>query len=196
MKKSEETRLLILQKAFDLVYANGYQATSIDDIIATTKVTKGAFFYHFKTKDEMGLALITEVMQPVVKEEFVSSLKSSHDPVKDIYKTVKHLLLENPRLIVKYGCPVGNLVQEMAPLSPVFSKALGRLVKQWQQVIEAGIILGKKSGAVRRDVKPEQVASLVMSGYWGIRHFGKLYGNNSCYKPYLKELKNYLESLR
>ncbi len=48
MKKAEVTRLNILQKAFELIYVNGYQTTSIDQIIATTQVTKGAFFYHFK----------------------------------------------------------------------------------------------------------------------------------------------------
>ena len=61
MKKAEATRLMILQKAFELIYVKGYQTTSIDDIIATTKVTKGAFYYHFKTKDEMGLAIINEI---------------------------------------------------------------------------------------------------------------------------------------
>ena len=43
MSKAAATRLTILQKAFELVYANGYQATSIDDILIKTAVTKGAF---------------------------------------------------------------------------------------------------------------------------------------------------------
>jgi hypothetical protein len=50
MKKSAATRLMILQKAFELIYAKGYQTTSIDDIIATTKVTKGAFITISKLK--------------------------------------------------------------------------------------------------------------------------------------------------
>lgn len=43
MKKSANTRATILQQAFELIYKKGYQSTSIDEIIATTKVTKGAF---------------------------------------------------------------------------------------------------------------------------------------------------------
>lgn len=43
MNKAESTRLTILEKAFKLIYEKGYQTTSIDDILATTKVTKGAF---------------------------------------------------------------------------------------------------------------------------------------------------------
>jgi TetR/AcrR family transcriptional repressor of nem operon len=63
MKKAATTRLTILQKAFELIYVKGYQTTSIDDIIATTQVTKGAFYYHFKNKDEMGLAIINEILK-------------------------------------------------------------------------------------------------------------------------------------
>jgi AcrR family transcriptional regulator len=71
MKKSAATRLMILEKAFELIYAKGYQTTSIDDIIATTKVTKGAFYYHFKTKDEMGLAIINELVKPQLTSGFI-----------------------------------------------------------------------------------------------------------------------------
>ena len=61
MKKAEGTRRNILEKAFELIYERGYQNTSIDDILATTGVTKGAFYYHFQNKDEMGLAIIHEI---------------------------------------------------------------------------------------------------------------------------------------
>jgi TetR/AcrR family transcriptional repressor of nem operon len=71
MKKAESTRLNILQKAFELIYVNGYQTTSVDDIIATTKVTKGAFYYHFKTKDEMGIAIINEILKPTLSAGFI-----------------------------------------------------------------------------------------------------------------------------
>jgi len=70
MKKSELTRLHILQKSFELIYAKGYQNASIDDILATTQVTKGAFYYHFKNKDEMGIAIINELLEPILEKDF------------------------------------------------------------------------------------------------------------------------------
>ncbi|MCD8540676.1 MAG: TetR/AcrR family transcriptional regulator [Leadbetterella sp.] len=59
MKKAEVTRLTILQKAFELIYVKGYQASSVDDILATTQVTKGAFYYHSKIKMKWALPLST-----------------------------------------------------------------------------------------------------------------------------------------
>lgn len=195
MSKAAATRLTILQKAFELIYANGYQATSVDDIITNTAVTKGAFFYHFPNKDEMGLAMIQEVMYPRMHAAMVLPLANAANPIQEIYKMMKGLLIENPHLIVKYGCPAINLIEEMAPLNNTFNKALSKLATQWQEAIEQNLKNGKAAGKVRKDVNTAQTAFFIMSGYGGIRNLGKLYGKD-CYSVYLKELKRYLTSLQ
>uniref|UniRef100_F4CEA5 Transcriptional regulator, TetR family n=1 Tax=Sphingobacterium sp. (strain 21) TaxID=743722 RepID=F4CEA5_SPHS2 len=196
MKKAEATRFSILRKAFELIYTKGYQTTSIDDILATTKVTKGAFYYHFKNKDEMGLAIINEILKPNFAKNFIDPLKNDQDPIERIYSMMYHLLMENEFLKVEYGCPAANLTQEMAPWNERFAKALDELVNQWNKSLIATIEKGKKDGRIRQNVDAKQVTFFVMSGYWGIRNFGKLENNRSVYVPYLKELKNYLNSLR
>ena len=195
MTKASTTRNTILQKAFELIYTKGYQTTSIDEIIATTKVTKGAFYYHFKTKDEMGLAIINEILKPTMKNDFIKPLQNAKNPIKENYDMTKALLLENPFLKLEYGCPAGNLTQEMTPWNIEFGKALAELTLEWQQTIENSIKIAKENGTVRDSVNPQQVAYFIMSGYWGIRNFGKVYNNTDCYHSYLKELKIYLNSL-
>lgn len=195
MKKASATRHTILEKAFEIIYTKGYQTTSIDEIIATTKVTKGAFYYHFKTKDDMGLAIINEIVKPTMQEAFIKPLKDAVNPIKEIYDMTKALLLENPFLKVEYGCPAGNLTQEMTPWNVEFGKALSELVLEWQQTIENCIQSGKANGTVREDVNPQQVAYFIMSSYWGIRNFGKVYNSADCYISYLKELDLYLNNL-
>ncbi len=195
MSKATETRMLILQKAFELIYVKGYQATSIDDIIATTQVTKGAFFYHFKNKEDMGLAVIKEVMYTAMYDVLVLPLNKSADPVKDIYKMMKDLLLDNPYLNVKYGCPAINLIEEMSPINIAFNKELMKLVNEWQSALEASVQNGKKTGKIRKEVNATQVAYFVMTGYGGIRNLGKVFKTTDCYVTYLKELKLYLKSL-
>lgn len=194
MSKAAATRLTILQKAFQLVYVNGYQSTSIDDIIAQTKVTKGAFFYHFANKEVMALAMINEVMYPGMYQALVQPLVNAQDPSNELYLMMKDLLLTNPFFQVKYGCPAINLIDELSALSEVFNKALSRLVIQWQEAIERSVKNGQASGKIRKDVNARQVAYFLMSGYGGIRNLGKIYGK-SCYTAYLKELKVYLKGL-
>ena len=195
MSKAAATRLAILQKAFQLIYTRGYQATSIDEIIATTQVTKGAFFYHFSNKDEMGLAMINEVMYPGMHRALVVPLLDGRNPVAEIFTMMKDLLLTNPFFNPKYGCPAINLIDEMAPLNKDFNKALSRLVVQWQEAIEESLRIGKASGVIRKDVDPAQTTYFIMSGYGGIRNLGKIYGKD-CYGSYLKGLKQYLRSLQ
>jgi len=195
MTKASNTRLTILEKAFELIYQKGYQTTSIDEIIATTKVTKGAFYYHFKTKDEMGIAIINEIVKPTMRSAFIIPLQNAAKPIDAIYRMTKSLLLENPFLRPEYGCPAGNLTQEMTPWNLEFSKALNELILEWQSTIEECIERGIKSGNVRNNVNPNQVSYFIMSSYWGIRNFGKVYNSTTCYDAYLKELKLYLNNL-
>ncbi len=195
MTKAEATRLSILQKSFELIYVKGYQTTSIDDILATTQVTKGAFYYHFKNKDEMGLAIIDELLKPSFAASFMKPLQSGTDPVKVIYDMMHGILMKNDFMKVEHGCPAANLTLEMAPWHNDFTKALNDLSEEWKNAIEQCIKNGKKSGNIRADVKPEQVAVFIMSGYWGIRNMGKLTNSKTVYLIYLKQLKDYLPSL-
>ncbi len=187
--------MMILQKSFELIYAKGYQTTSIDDILATTRVTKGAFYYHFKNKDEMGLAIITDLMRPALAENFIKPLRSQDNPLTAIYDLMYQLLMKNDFLKVEYGCPAANFTQEMTPWHRDFSKLLDEITGEWIKLMISVIEKGKKKETVRKDVNARQVAMFVMSGYWGIRNFGKLGNNRKVYLPYLKELKIYLNTL-
>lgn len=196
MKKSEATRLNILQKAFELIYVNGYQTTSVDEIIATTQVTKGAFYYHFKTKDEMGLAIINELMIPNFKNTFIEPFQNVVNPLDAIYELMYNLLIENENLKVEYGCPASNFTQEMAPWNIEFTKALNHLSHQWENTMIDSIEKGKETGIVKAGVNAKEVAVFVLSGYWGVRNLGKLENSKSVYLIYLKGLTSYFDTLK
>ncbi|WBL24312.1 TetR/AcrR family transcriptional regulator [Zunongwangia sp. HGR-M22] len=194
MSKGKLTRLNILSKAFELVYKNGYQTTSVDEIIASTSVTKGAFYHHFKNKDEMGIALIKEVLHPAMHNAMVKPLMLSKNAVQDLYEMMEGLLIHNSFFNVKYGCPAVNLIEEMAAVHPTFNKALAEIIIDWQKAIEICIENNISQGVVKKDVNPNQVATFIISGYSGIRNSGKILGA-TVYRIYLKELKNYLKTL-
>lgn len=196
MKKSEATRLNILQKAFELIYSKGYQTTSVDEIIATTQVTKGAFYYHFKTKDEMGLAIINELMIPNFKNTFIKPFQSIENPIDTIYNLMYYLLIENEDLKVEYGCPASNFTQEMAPWNIDFTKALNELSLQWENAMIDAIEKGKENGTIKSDINSKEVVVFVLSGYWGVRNLGKLENSKSIYLVYLKGLKSYFDTLQ
>lgn len=195
MTKAEATRSGILQRAFNLIYQKGYQATSIDDILVDSPVTKGAFFYHFKNKEEMGLAMIQEVMYPGMYETMVTPLTNSANPVEELYLMMHNLLLKSPFFQVQYGCPAVNLIEEMAPLNAAFKQALSKLILQWQKAMVTNVNNGKNADRIKPDTDAEQVACFITAGYSGVRNLGKLLGA-ACYHTYLRELKKYLDQLQ
>lgn len=195
MSKAAATRIDILNKAFDLIYKNGYQATSIDHIIATTQVTKGAFYYHFKTKEEMGLAMINEIMAPGMLDSMVKPLLESENPTKQIYQMMKNLLILDPFFSAQYGCPAINLIEEMAPVNPAFKSTLLKMIDTWHDAIKDSIRKAQLQGIVKTDIDPEQVALFISSTYAGIRNMGKIFGKAS-YEPFLREFKAYLKRLQ
>ena len=196
MKKAEITRLTILEHAFELIYTQGYQTTSIDDILAGTKVTKGAFYYHFKNKDEMGIAIIQELIKPNFEHYFIKPLVQEKDPMEALFQMMHDALLKNKFLKVEFGCPASNLTIEMAPWNANFTKALNELALKWKMCMEICLQKGIEQHVFRKGIDPEQVAIFIMSGYWGIRNLGKLVNSIKVYKDFLKQFEAYLKSLK
>ncbi|RKR82902.1 TetR family transcriptional regulator [Mucilaginibacter gracilis] len=194
MSKAEETRTEILRKAFGLIYQKGYQATSIDDILATTQVTKGAFYYHFKNKEEMGLAIIKEIMHKEVRPAVKNSV-ASVDFRKNLYKMLKDLLIDHPFMTAEYGCPAVNLIQEMAPLNDPFRQELKKNLKEWQKAIEDEITRAQNTGQLSDDYDTGAIALHVITLYHGVRNMGKVLGK-AYYIIFLKEFDDYLQSLK
>lgn len=111
---ASETRQQIVDVADRLFYEHGFQATSFADIAKDVGLSRGNFYYHFKTKDEILDAVIaqrmsnTHAMLEVWKQDAAS-------PEERILSFV-HILIANRTKIMAHGCPVGTLCNELAKL--------------------------------------------------------------------------------
>src|SRR5262245_52676520 len=86
MKKlhpAESTRQHILQTAFQEFYRYGFQGGSLNRIVEETGLTKGALFHHFASKQELGYAVVEEVIWPQFKATWIDPLAQSDDPIKE-----------------------------------------------------------------------------------------------------------------
>ncbi len=81
VRKGEQTKERILCKAQEIILQKGYNATSIDEVLAAADITKGGFFYHFKNKTDMARALLERYL--VQDDEFFSSLWMRADELVD-----------------------------------------------------------------------------------------------------------------
>ena len=127
----EKTRTHILDVAFNEIYRRGFQGVSINDIVEKTSVTKGAFFHYFATKNDLGYAIVDELLSQMIMERWITPLTAYKNPVQGIISRFKKIIESTPDESVCYGCPLNNLIQEMAPVDPVFKEKLNTVISFW-----------------------------------------------------------------
>ena len=115
----------IVEAADQLFYENGFEHTSFSDIANSVNVSRGNFYYHFKTKDEILSAVIN--LRLANTQAMLSQWElASEDPVERIRSFI-NLLVVNQAPIMQFGCPVGTLCTELAKLSHASQKEAARL---------------------------------------------------------------------
>ncbi|WP_296998065.1 MULTISPECIES: TetR/AcrR family transcriptional regulator [unclassified Thalassospira] len=127
-----ETRERIVEAADLLFYQHGFEATSFADIARTVGISRGNFYHHFKTKDDILDGVINRRLanteQMLDRWEIAGS-----DPAERIRSFI-HILIVNGEKIRKFGCPVGTLSSELAKLNHAAKSdaaALFTLFRSW-----------------------------------------------------------------
>jgi TetR/AcrR family transcriptional repressor of nem operon len=111
------TRQQIVEAADRLFYERGFEGTSFADIAAVVGLSRGNFYYHFKTKDEILEAVIAHRLSKTraMLDAWEVEAKS---PTDRILRFIQ-ILIMNQTTIMAYGCPVGTLCNELAKLDHI-----------------------------------------------------------------------------
>ncbi|MDK1489730.1 helix-turn-helix domain-containing protein [Sinorhizobium sp. 7-81] len=108
------TRRQIVEAADRLFYERGFEATSFADIAAVVGLSRGNFYYHFRTKDEILEAVIAHRLSNI-REQLDAWEAGAETPAERIRSFI-HILIMNETKIMAHGCPVGTLCSELAKL--------------------------------------------------------------------------------
>jgi TetR/AcrR family transcriptional repressor of nem operon len=113
-----ESRLRLLSAALHSIRAKGYSATTVDDICREAGVTKGSFFHHFKTKDDLALAAVAHWEQMTGSFFASAPYHQPQDPVDRLlgYLDFRAAILTGE--LPDYTCLLGTLVQETYATHP------------------------------------------------------------------------------
>ena len=196
-KAPEETRRKILFAAFQEFHKNGFQGGSLNDIIDAADTTKGALFHHFEGKDQLGYAVLEEIIGPHLREQWFEPLSKSDDPIADIKRTIQQCTARCRQSgVLERGCPLNNLAQEMSPLDENFRKRIEKVYATWRECLEAAFARGIKAGNVRKDVSPRNVAAFIVAVQTGIIGTAKNAQSEELMKRAGEAFFEYLESLR
>jgi TetR/AcrR family transcriptional regulator, transcriptional repressor for nem operon len=196
LRDPERTRERLLQAGFQEVFRSGFQSASIDTILADTNVTKGALYHHFDSKEDLGHAIIEEIIAGFPRDRWLLPLQRSRD--KDPIEALIGILRAIParREDVSGGCPLVNLAQEMSALDEQFRKRLEAIFHAWQKGISAALRRGQSQGTVRRDLVPEQTAGFLIAMVEGYEVLAKNAQDAKVWNAGVKNIVGWLKSLR
>ncbi len=127
MSKRDE----IVFTAARLIHEKGYHSVGIKSILDELSIPKGSFYHYFPSKEALGLSIIDIYIHDTTQclEEAETSLAG----LKDFFSIFFNRLID---LSLKRGCPVGNLILELADENEAFRLKL----LDWYQVLEGRIV--------------------------------------------------------
>ncbi|KTW14447.1 TetR/AcrR family transcriptional regulator [Sphingomonas sanguinis] len=142
------TRNCIVEKADTLFYESGFEATSFADIAAAVGISRGNFYHHFKSKDDILDAVITLRIDRT--RALLDRWQDDADTPSERILSFIHMLIGNRAKIMAFGCPVGTLCSELAKLDHVAqtrAAAILRLFRDWLSTQFQALGAGDRSDA-------------------------------------------------
>lgn len=140
------TREQIVEAADQLFYRQGYEHTSFTDIADAVRISRGNFYYHFKSKDEILDAVIAARLAKT--QGMLERWEVEGETPADRIRSFMHILIANRADIKRFGCPLGTLTTELAKLGhPAQGEAnkLFALFRSWLR--RQFCLLGRKADA-------------------------------------------------
>lgn len=181
------TRDHIVTAADDLFYRRGFDATSFADIAAAVSLSRGNFYYHFKTKDEILNAVIHRRIDKT-KAMLDSWEAEGADPKARIVSFIG-ILIRNRADIMAHGCPVGTLCAELSKLEHAAKNDAAKLFTLFREwLAKQFVILGHRHNADRH-------AMHLLAMSQGVASLATAFRDESYIRYEVDRMRNWLDTL-
>jgi len=188
-----ESKTRLLGATLKVVRTKGYTATRIEDICAEAGLTKGSFFHHFKSKEELTLAAAAH-WDAYTTELFASApYLQPADPLDRLlsYIDFRKAILTGD--LPDFTCFAGTIVQEAYRTHPAVSAACGRNIITHAKTLEAKIDAAMRKYGVRGKWTAESLALHIQAVIQGGFILAKASGSAAVAAQSLDHLRLYLE---
>ena len=179
----------------ELFYERGYYNTSVDDILKSLELSKGAFYYHFQSKEDFFISIIQNLIVQKVYSTLIETIEGHNNPLTVIENSLDNALQTAENNEMDYGFVVHNFLTEFNGRNETISRYLRDILKIWEVNLITLLQKGKTDGFVIRHVNSEAVASFIISSYMGIRTL-MVEGNPRILRyNYISQLRSYLNTM-
>ena len=163
----ENIKNKILETGAEIIHLKGFNHTGIQEILSAAGVPKGSFYYYFKNKEDFGLQVIdyfTEHFSLSCKDILEDAAQSPLEKIRQILQRFIEFFRSKD---CAYGCPIGNLSQEMGDLSPPFQSKLKAAMDAMVDMYAGIIREGQRSGEISPRLDAKKSAEFLVSSWEG-----------------------------
>lgn len=198
-RNGSATRERILDAAQELVLDRGFSATTVDSVLASADVSKGAFFHHFPSKDALGRALVerhalrdVEALDEVLRQ----AEGESDDPAEQVVGFVRRFEELADRVAAERpGCLYVSFVAEKQLVEAATSELITEAVLGWRERLAAKLRAAAAARAVGPDVDATSLADLVFTTFEGGFILSRALDDPTLLRGQLEHLRRYLTLL-
>lgn len=192
---STSARTKILRSAVSVIRAKGYAGTSVDDLCSAAGVTKGAFFHHFKSKEDLAVA-VADFWSATTGEFFAAAAYRGHaDPLDRVlgYLDLRKAMLTGS--VPDFTCLAGTMVQEAYGSNPLIRAACERAICEHAEKIEADIAAAIEMYRIEAQWTAASLALHMQAVLQGAFILAKAIGDARVAADCIDHLRRYVELL-
>jgi TetR/AcrR family transcriptional repressor of nem operon len=190
-----DSKTKLLDSALNVIRAKGYADTSVDDICRAAGVTKGSFFHHFKSKDDLAVAA-ANYWDTITSAFFAAApYHQAEDPLDRVFGYVDFRAAILIGAEPEYTCLLGTLVQEIYSTHPDIRVACERGLSAHIAKLTEDIEAAKQRYASSASWTAESVATFIQSVLQGSFIFAKAKQSPEVAHENLDHLRRYLRDI-
>lgn len=190
-----ESKTRILNATLCVVRTKGYAATTIDDICKEAGLTKGSFFHHFKSKEELALAAADHFAAMADGLFRSAPYRAEADPLDRVLGYIDFRAEILAGELHEYTCFLGTLVQETYETHPALRAACEKYIFAHAAEVAKDIADAKKKYAPRAKWTPESLGLYTQAVLQGSFILAKAKGSPDVAADCVQHLRRYVESL-
>ena len=194
MSSEHQSKTRFLDAALQVIRAKGYEATTIDDLCAAAGLTKGSFFHHFKTKEELGLAA-AEHFSAMADGLFASApYRQIVDPLDRLLGYIDFRIAILQGALPQFTCLLGTMVQEVYDTHPAIRDACDRYISAHASAVARDIEEARRIYAPHAPWTAESLGLFTQAAIQGSFILAKAKGGPAVAVECLKHLRRYLST--
>jgi TetR/AcrR family transcriptional repressor of nem operon len=190
------TREDIIRKGAELIHAQGFNATGLQQILQAVGIPKGSFYFYFKSKEDFGLeiidyfsAMISGIIKYYLSDKKIPPIKR----LEKLFEFFENIFQKNGHTL---GCPIGNLSLELAGTNERLRVHLKDVIESLIAQIKLCLDEAKHDKSIPANLNTSDTARLIFYGFEGAILHMKVVKNIEPFRAFRSYLTGYFKNIK